>query len=647
MIAGTVFEIAFTTAPLSPAPVWVDCSRYLLAIDGSSGRQQDRDAFEPAAYTITLNNSGGEFHPLNTASPFWPNVVPMRLCRFRATSPVAGNVVTLFIEDWAPVFDYPETGTVTVTATDAMAWLATLDMPADAYTGDVLVDAPALWYRLDQAAGETITIDSSGNARDGQYANTTVVPGLVPQLAGTTARRFVSGNSDAVVANGYSVSGTVQSVELWVTLPPSFTTAGMVVPLTLRGNYGQRSTFNIVVDTDGSTNRLVLHADEDLIGAHGNAFANVAAYMGTTVHLVVTRNGATVNMYANGVALAVTVNDFGLSTASTFGIGTVAGGFFAQSFGAIGQAPFFPAGVTVAPGGWTIAHAIIYPTELSAARVLSHYLAGTTGWAGDDTGTRVGRILTLFGWPTAARVIGVGATILGAATWDANTKAMDYLRLVETTEQGRLYVDQDGSVVFRARWWTISDPLSTVSQGTFGDGPADLGYAELVPSGLAYKRIRNRAKAQRVGGVEVEAFDFASQSQYGSKSFGDLTGLLYTNDNETRDLVTWLLTRTAQPAYVIDALTCEPITNAEWAQVIGRRHGERITVVQKPSGPNGLTMTQQALLEGISHSVSVDSDGAPTWRWSVYLSPVVDPAVPYLVLDSVTQGVLDTNALAF
>jgi len=431
MIAGTVFEIAFTSSPFASVPVWVDCSRYLLEIAGTSGRHQDRDVFEPASYAIPLDNAGGEFHPLNTASPFWPNVQPMRLCRFRATSPTVGAVHTLFIEDWAPAAHYPEGGVVTVNAVDATAWLAEVDMPVDAYTGDVLVDNPDVWYRLDEDAGQVIAIDSSGDGNDGTYRNTSLVPGLAPALSATTARRFVTGSSDGVAANSYQITGTVQTLELWATLPPAYTAAGAIVPLMAIGQYGGRSTYNLVVDTDGTTNRLVLHVDEDIIGSlHGFAVADVAAFMGSTVHLVVVRNGAAVTMYANGVALAVTVTAAAnMASAAAFRNALPANGLPTFTVGAYTLPPFNT--TTVAAGGWSIAHAIVYPTALSPARVLSHYLAGLNAWSGDDTGTRVGRVLTFFGWPAGARVIDVGATLLGPATWDIKTKALDYLRLVE------------------------------------------------------------------------------------------------------------------------------------------------------------------------------------------------------------------------
>ena len=136
-----VVEVAFTTTnPLTVPGSWTDISSFVLE-DGLSirrGRPDELKAFSAATATVKLNNVDRRFEPLNTSSPYTPNVVPMRRIRIRATW--SGTTYTLFggfVTDWRPEYN-SDAPTVTVQCTDFIgAYLARTSLSSlDIYNGD-------------------------------------------------------------------------------------------------------------------------------------------------------------------------------------------------------------------------------------------------------------------------------------------------------------------------------------------------------------------------------------------------------------------------------------------------------------------------------------------------------------------------------
>ena len=83
--------------------------------------------------------------------------------------------------------------------------------------------------------------------------------------------------------------------------------------------------------------------------------------------------------------------------------------------------------------------------------MLEHYTAGAVPWLNDTTGTRVGRVLDLVGWPAGDRAIDSGASTLAAAQNIEGKTALDHLLAVEQTEQGRFFMTGTGEAAFYSR----------------------------------------------------------------------------------------------------------------------------------------------------------------------------------------------------
>lgn len=92
------FFVAFNADPNDPAavPVWSDLtSRLRKANSVKRGRQYELDLNLAAQVNVTLDDPDEDLNPANTASPYYPNVVPYRQVLWQAVwpNPCAGNLL--------------------------------------------------------------------------------------------------------------------------------------------------------------------------------------------------------------------------------------------------------------------------------------------------------------------------------------------------------------------------------------------------------------------------------------------------------------------------------------------------------------------------------------------------------------------------
>jgi hypothetical protein len=201
-----------------------------------------------------------------------------------------------------------------------------------------------------------------------------------------------------------------------------------------------------------------------LADATGSTVAEVETGLtvGQTLHVagVLSDNLTTFTVYINGAALFTAD-----VSAATFEGGTLEGVCNVQV-----------ANTTKAQ----VAHLATYEDELSAERVLAHYLAGITGGKLQTAADRLEDLADFAGLVDAGLYDGStmkANTYMAAA--DFSGSILDEMRKVMTAEQGRLIVTGDGVLTAygRVTKWGPTITEHVVSQGTFGDGAAELNYA--------------------------------------------------------------------------------------------------------------------------------------------------------------------------
>lgn len=119
-------EIAFGSDPGGGSPVYQDVSSRVMACTIKRGRQYELDLIQPSTLQVRLDDGDRALDPTYTASPYYPNVLPMRPIRISADW--AGTTYYLFtgyVERW-PITtrEAPAWGSATLTAIDAMATLS-------------------------------------------------------------------------------------------------------------------------------------------------------------------------------------------------------------------------------------------------------------------------------------------------------------------------------------------------------------------------------------------------------------------------------------------------------------------------------------------------------------------------------------------
>lgn len=365
----------------------------------------------------------------------------------------------------------------------------------DAYAATVLADAPSGYWRLGEPSG-TSAADASGFARTGTYTG-----GYTLAAAGALA-----GDADTAVL----LNGTTG----WVSVPATGLKPTAAVTLEAWVYFAavaDVSTNPIVLTQDATGNYLRL-----LSGAVPLASIRVGGVQSTIQstalaagwhHIAATwATGDRLRLYVNGVQVA--------QSASTIA-GTLDSSGSIIEIGRFSASLYFKGRVD---------EAAIYPTALSAARVLAHDQAGlgtlthdvaTTypmavaytnepseqpllrersvriyaldglGRAGAATiysdrytsiriDVAIGVVLDLIGWPADRRTLDVAATTL-TGWFVAGITAFQALKELVLTEGvgAMLYVDGDGDVVFESRHYRLVTTRSTTSQGTFRDQGAE------------------------------------------------------------------------------------------------------------------------------------------------------------------------------
>lgn len=153
-IPTATLEIAFASAPLA-TPVWTDVSDYLISGSVQRGRQRELDRIETGQATLLLDNSDRRFDPTNTAGPYWPNVLPERRARLRATyNSVSYDVCTMFVERWPLEWMMPGYSQVQIVLSDGFDLLAAVDIEAGA--------SPVVWPEELSGARVARVLDAAG-----------------------------------------------------------------------------------------------------------------------------------------------------------------------------------------------------------------------------------------------------------------------------------------------------------------------------------------------------------------------------------------------------------------------------------------------------------------------------------------------------
>ena len=264
------------------------------------------------------------------------------------------------------------------------------------------------------------------------------------------------------------------------------------------------------------------------------------------------------------------------------------------------------------------------------------------------TGDRIEAILDLteVNYPTgAARSIATGTVELGGHTGggggghdydlELGQVVLDYLRLVNDAEQGRLYIDREGVLVFENRIGaTLSSPVAS-----FHDDGTNYPYRN-VDISFGADKVVNLVYVSTLNNKSGTASDAGSQAEYFIQSLA-ITGSLLNTDADAQDLADYLLNPEPEATFTAVEVAFSQLSDAQRDVVATIDIGDTITIEKSfINGASTTQLAQELAVEGVEHYI--DTSGGHVARF--YTSPTT--IVYELILDDAVYGVLDAlNAL--
>ena len=252
--------------------------------------------------------------------------------------------------------------------------------------------------------------------------------------------------------------------------------------------------------------------------------------------------------------------------------------------------------------------------------------------AGQDTGTRIEKILDTVDFPVTMRNIDTGDSLTQADPATSRT-SLAALKNVETSEQGAFYVSPDGNVIFLNRSNTIGSAGGTPIQFNQTGG---IPYENLV---FAFddKLIVNQCSVTRVGGSTQTNIDANSVAEYfpHNVSFSDL--VIDTDAAAANIAAIYVATRSTTTIRIDQMLIDLYDLNVPNATILGLDYFDNVNISNIQ--PDGSTITKNLQIQGVNWEITPNS-----WKGRfVTLEPITDG----LILNSASYGLLNDDVLAY
>lgn len=224
----------------------------------------------------------------------------------------------------------------------------------------------------------------------------------------------------------------------------------------------------------------------------------------------------------------------------------------------------------------------------------------------DDMGAVANEIFTQAG--VTQFVYDEGVFQAQAMTWDTN--ALAALRILEVSEQGALFADENGDVNFASAHNYVYETRSRVSQATFGSGSLTF---ESIEIDYDADDVVNTVTLTRQGSTEQSDSDATSISTYGAREYSK-TGLANASDGDVLAIASHIVNRFADPTVRIRGIMFHPQKHADlMSQALSRRLRDRITVTFSPAG-GGSAISQECFITGIKHDIKPQTGMVTTFQ---------------------------------
>lgn len=269
----------------------------------------------------------------------------------------------------------------------------------------------------------------------------------------------------------------------------------------------------------------------------------------------------------------------------------------------------------------------------------------------DLTSNQIGAIINYSKWPLTLRTVDASFTSGIAATL-ANQNVLSYMQDLERMEDGQLFMDASGYLIFHDRLSRTQDARSVNVQATFGYDPQPtigwiLGNTTLSILGsttiprfgawisdatteqpylsatidLSDRLVVNEAIVTRTGGSPQTATDEVSQARYGTRTYTDT--LPSPSDTDMLTRAQRIVDTYKTPALRIDRLVVSAHQDdALWPILLYLEISDRVLVVVRPFAGTGIGL--YCWIEGIACEIAV-TESSTVWDVTYTLSPADPP----------------------
>lgn len=609
-------EIAFVSDPYGTL-TWTDVTSDVESFTTTRGRNYELAKTDPGTATIALDNSQGDYDPTNTASPYYPYVLPFRPVRIKAsyaglTYNVWRGFITAWPQTWAANGDR---GMVTLTAVDAMKTVLGFTL-GPRYTDLQATDPPiAQVLHANTASG-------TGEANPGTGGGTFTLTGTLtyhqpPAIGGSSDYSLDLGTG--YIVTPAPLGATAAGFAGWFKVPAIKTDSSTAVIVSdwnsTAGAYGSR--FAIEYGATAGAARFVLRAQN---GAPGTR---------------VTLTSTTVPVADTWYFLAFQFNSTGDKTATLWVNGTVeatATGLVSPS-GSSGSTTYIGAqwngSAAINLLGGSVDEVEFTPNDDAAnlftdRTILARYRAGIDAREApeQDTGARISAVLDMVGWPAGMRSIDTGTVTLAATGSLSGKTALAVLQDAADAELGDVFIDGAGNFVFT----NTNSRLAASVVDTFGDDTGETPYLGDITIDYDDAYIYNDIQVTQDGSSPLylaEEVDDASIASYGLRPLQRSPGLANTADVDSQALT--LLGWYSQPRPRVPQVSMEGVSTPSClASMLGREIGDLVTVNRRP--PNATAISIDCFIDGVSHAVTAEP---AQWRTTFMLTPKLADALVY------------------
>jgi hypothetical protein len=256
------------------------------------------------------------------------------------------------------------------------------------------------------------------------------------------------------------------------------------------------------------------------------------------------------------------------------------------------------------------------------------------GISGQTTGQRINAILDILSFPTSMREIDTGDNFCQADP-GTNRTALAAMKNVEFTEQGALFLDPAGDVIFMSRK-NVAKTDNAAPITYFSNDGTGIKYASIK---FAHddKLIVNQTKLTNVGGTTQVYEDAASEAKYFPHTVTqtDLVGL---TDAQTYSMGKVYVNTRKDTSIRIDQISLD-LTTPNYADGIlaALTLNYFDTVRIKNAQSNGSTVEKILQIMGSNYKITPNAFDISF----VTSEPIVDG----FLFDSATYGILDTDQL--